>query len=214
MSDPRSLGSDPRSPGSDPAARRTAESRRATGETDVRVRVDLDGAGSALVSTGVGFFDHMLTLLARHSLIDLEVEARGDLQTGSHHTVEDVGITLGQALDAALGARAGIERYGWALVPMDECLAQAAVDLSGRPFVALDVPLPATVIGGFETELLGEFLRGLANHAGLTLHLRLLAPGNAHHAIEASFKAVARALGMAVAPNPRVAGVPSTKGSL
>lgn len=193
---------------------RTGEARRATGETDVRVRVDLDGSGSALVSTGVGFFDHMLTLLARHSLIDIEVEARGDLETGSHHTVEDVGITLGQAISSALGDRTGIERYGAALIPMDECLAQAAIDLSGRPYVAIDVPLPATVIGGFETELLGEFMRGLANHAGLTLHLRLLVPGNAHHAIEGSFKAVARALGQAVAPNPRVGGVPSTKGSL
>ena len=193
---------------------RAAEARRATGETDVRARVELDGSGTALVSTGVGFFDHMLTLLARHSLIDIEIEARGDLETGSHHTVEDVGITLGQAIDRALGDRAGIERYGWALIPMDECLAQAAIDLSGRPFTAIDVPLPAIVIGGFETELLEEFMRGLANHAGLTLHLRLLAPGNAHHAIEASFKAVARALGMAVSPNPRVGGVPSTKGSL
>jgi imidazoleglycerol-phosphate dehydratase len=193
---------------------RTGESRRATGETDVRARVDLDGSGSALVSTGVGFFDHMLTLLARHSLIDIEIEARGDLETGSYHTVEDVGITLGQAISSALGDRAGIERYGFALIPMDECLAQAAIDLSGRPYVAIDVPLPATVIGGFETELLGEFMRGLANHAGLTLHLRLLVPGNAHHAIEGSFKAVARALAQAVAPNPRVGGVPSTKGSL
>jgi imidazoleglycerol-phosphate dehydratase len=193
---------------------RTGEARRATGETDVRARVDLDGSGSALVSTGVGFFDHMLTLLARHSLIDIEIDARGDLETGSHHTVEDVGITLGQAISSALGDRTGIERYGAALVPMDECLAQAAIDLSGRPYVAIDVPLPATVIGGFETELLGEFMRGLASHAGLTLHLRLLVPGNAHHAIEGSFKAVARALGQAVAPNPRVGGVPSTKGSL
>jgi imidazoleglycerol-phosphate dehydratase len=176
--------------------------------------VDLDGSGIATVSTGVGFFDHMLTLLARHSLIDVEVEARGDLETGSHHTVEDVGITLGQAIAQALGDRAGIERYGSALVPMDECLAQAAIDLSGRPFTVIDVPLPATVIGGFETELLPEFMRGLANHAGLTLHLRMVAPGGVHHTVEASFKAVARALGAAVAPNPRVAGVPSTKGSL
>ena len=193
---------------------RQAEARRATGETDVRVRVYLDGSGSSMVSTGVGFFDHMLVLLARHSLIDLEIEARGDLETGSHHTVEDVGITLGQALAEALGDRAGIERYGSALIPMDECLVQAAIDLSGRPFVALDVPLPTTVIGGFETELLEEFVRGLANHAGLTVHLRLLVPGNAHHVIEGSFKALARALAQAVAPNPRVSGVPSTKGSL
>ena len=193
---------------------RAAEVRRATAETDVRVRVELDGAGLSDVSTGVGFFDHMLTLLARHSLIDLEVEATGDLETGSHHTVEDVGITFGQAVSQALGDRAGIERYGWAVVPMDECLAQAAIDLSGRPYTALDVPLPDVVIGGFETEALGEFLRGFANHAGLTLHVRLLVPGNAHHAIEGSVKAVARALAAAIAPNPRVSGIPSTKGSL
>ncbi len=193
---------------------RRAEVRRATGETDVRVRIDLDGSGLSDVATGVGFFDHMLTLFARHSLIDLEVAATGDLETGSHHTVEDVGITLGQALAEALGDRAGIERYGSAVVPMDECLAQAAIDLSGRPFAAIDVPLPDVVIGGFETEALAEFLRGLANHARLTLHVRLLAPGGAHHAIEGSVKAVARALAGAVAPNPRVAGIPSTKGSL
>ena len=193
---------------------RRAEVRRATGETDVRVRIDLDGSGLSDVATGVGFFDHMLTLFARHSLIDLEVAATGDLETGSHHTVEDVGITLGQALAEALGDRAGIERYGSAVVPMDECLAQAAIDLSGRPFAAVDVPLPDVVIGGFETEALGEFLRGLANHARLTLHVRLLAPGGAHHTIEASVKAVARALAAAAALNPRVAGIPSTKGSL
>lgn len=193
---------------------REASRSRTTGETDVRVRVDLDGGGASRISTGVGFFDHMLTLLARHSLIDLDVEARGDLETGSHHTVEDVGITLGQAIGDALGDRAGIERYGAALIPMDEVLLQAAVDLSGRPFTAIDVPLPTTVIGGFETELLEEFVRGLANHAGLTVHLRLLVPGNAHHVIEGSFKALARALAQAVAPNPRVTGVPSTKGSL
>ena len=193
---------------------RAAEARRTTGETDVRVRVELDGTGTATVSTGVGFFDHMLSLLARHSLIDLEVQAAGDLETGSHHTVEDVGITLGQALSEALGDRAGIERYGSALVPMDECLAQAAIDLSGRPFTAIDVPLPDGVIGGFETELLEEFMRALANHGGLTLHLRLVVPGNAHHAIEASFKALARALAVAVARNPRVSGIPSTKGTL
>jgi imidazoleglycerol-phosphate dehydratase len=193
---------------------RVGEAHRATGETDVRVRVDLDGTGVSTVSTGVGFFDHMLTLVARHGLIDLEVEARGDLQTGSHHTVEDVGITLGQALAAALGDRAGIERYGSAVIPMDECLVQAAVDVSGRPYAAVDVPLPAAEIGGFETELLGEFVRGLANHAGLTVHLRLLAPGGVHHALEGSFKALARALAAAVAPNARVSGVSSTKGSL
>lgn len=193
---------------------RSAEVSRLTGETDVHVRVELDGSGAADVATGVGFFDHMLALLARHSLIDLEVEARGDLDTGSHHTVEDVGITLGQAIGRALGDRSGIERYGSALVPMDEVLVEAAVDISGRPFLALDAPLPAIVIGGFETELLGEFMRGLVNHAGLTLHLNVRAPGNAHHTIEGCFKALARALRVAVALNPRVAGVPSTKGTL
>lgn len=194
---------------------RIGQSQRITGETEVRVRVDLDGTGSANVATGVGFFDHMLTLLAQHALIDLEISARGDLETGSHHTVEDVGITLGQALGDALGDRAGIERYGWALVPMDECLGQAAIDVSGRPFVACDVPLPYASIGGFETDLLEEFLRGLANHGRLTIHLRMLAGTNPHHVIECGFKAFARALRAAIAPNARVAGVvPSTKGSL
>lgn len=193
---------------------RVGEAHRVTGETDVRVRMDLDGSGVATVATGVGFFDHMLSLLARHALVDLDVEARGDLETGSHHTVEDVGITIGQALAGALGDRRGIERYGHSLVPMDECLVRTAIDLSGRPFLALDLPLPVAVIGGFETELVGEFLRGVVNHAGMTLHLSLLAPGNTHHAIEGAFKGLARALAAAVAPNPRVTGVPSTKGSL
>jgi len=193
---------------------RTGESQRITGETDVRVRVSLDGTGRAEVSTGVGFFDHMLTLLAHHSLIDLEITARGDLETGSHHTVEDVGITLGQALGEALGDRAGIERYGWALVPMDECLAQAAIDVSGRPFLACEVPLPYANIGGFETDLLEEFLRGVVNNARLTVHLRMLSGSNPHHVIECGFKALARAMRAAVAPNDRVTGVPSTKGSL
>ena len=193
---------------------RRGEVRRTTAETDVHVIVDLDGSGAITTSTGVGFFDHMLTLFARHSLIDLDVESRGDLATGSHHTVEDTGIVIGQALDQALGDRVGIERYGSALIPMDECLVQAAIDISGRPFVACDVALPATVVGGFETDLLEEFLRGLANHAKLTLHLRLLAGENPHHVLEACFKAVARALGTAVTSNPRVTGIPSTKGTL
>ncbi len=193
---------------------RRGEVRRTTAETDVHVIVDLDGSGAITTSTGVGFFDHMLTLFARHSLIDLDVESRGDLATGSHHTVEDTGIVIGQALDQALGDRVGIERYGSALIPMDECLVQAAIDISGRPFVACDVALPATVVGGFETDLLEEFLRGLANHAKLTLHLRLLAGENPHHVLEACFKAVARALRAAVTSNPRVTGIPSTKGTL
>lgn len=193
---------------------RTAEVRRQTAETDVRVSLDLDGTGRATIGTGVGFFDHMLTLLAAHSRLDLEIEARGDLATGSHHTVEDTGIVIGQALDRALGDRAGIGRYGQALVPMDECLAQAAIDISGRPYLACGVPLPATVVGGFETDLLSEFLRGLTNHAGITLHLTLLAGENPHHVIEACFKSFARALRAAVSIDPRQSGVPSTKGTL
>jgi len=193
---------------------RTGESQRVTGETDVRVRLDLDGSGEATIDTGVGFFDHMLTLLAHHALIDLEVVARGDLETGSHHTVEDVGITMGLALAEALGDRAGIERYGWALVPMDECLGQAAIDVSGRPFLACEVPLPYANIGGFETDLLEEFLRGLVNNARLTVHLTMLSGANPHHVIECGFKTLARALRAAVAPNDRVRGIPSTKGSL
>lgn len=193
---------------------RTAEVRRTTGETDVEVRVDLDGAGSADVSTGVGFFDHMLTLFAKHALVDLRVRATGDLETGSHHTVEDVGITLGQAIDRALGDRAGITRYGSALIPMDECLVQTAVDVSGRPFTAIRVPVPFGVVGGFETDLLEEFLRALAVNARATLHVTLLEGANPHHVIECAFKSVARAVGAAIRHDPRVHGVPSTKGSL
>ena len=193
---------------------RRAEASRTTAETAVRVTVDLDGTGSADVSTGVGFFDHMLTLLAAHAGFDLAIEARGDLETGSHHTVEDTGIVLGQALDRALGDRAGIERYGHALTPMDECLARAAVDVSGRPYLACDVPLPAATIGGFETDLLSEFLRGVTNHAGITLHLTLLSGENPHHVIEACFKCVARALRAAVRVDPARSGIPSTKGTL
>jgi imidazoleglycerol-phosphate dehydratase len=193
---------------------RIGESQRVTGETDVRVRVDLDGSGQATIDTGIGFFDHMLALLAHHALIDLDVAARGDLETGSHHTVEDVGITLGTALGAALGDRSGIERYGWALVPMDECLGQAAIDVSGRPFLTCEVPLPYASIGGFETDLLEEFLRGMVNNARLTVHLRMLSGSNPHHVIECGFKVLARALRAAIAPNDRVRGIPSTKGSL
>ncbi len=195
------------------SARRAQRARR-TGETDVSVTIDVDGTGTADVATGVGFFDHMLTLLARHSLMDVAVRAEGDLPTGSHHTVEDVGITLGLALDEALGDRADITRYGSALIPMDECLVQAAVDVSGRPFCAVDAPLPFGVVGGFETDLLEEFLRALAINARVTLHVRLMAGSNPHHVIECVFKAVARALDAACRVDPRVQGVPSTKGSL
>jgi len=193
---------------------RTASVRRSTGETDVEVRVDLDGTGVAEAVTGVGFFDHMLVLLARHSLIDISVTAQGDLETGSHHTVEDTGITFGQALDEALGDRSGVERYGSALVPMDEVLVQVALDLSGRPYLAFDADLPATAIGGFETDLLAEFLRGMSSAARMTLHVDVLKGGGAHHVIEGCFKGVARALRTAVALNARVSGVPSSKGRL
>jgi imidazoleglycerol-phosphate dehydratase len=193
---------------------RQATVTRTTGETDIALSVNLDGEGVSTITTGVGFFDHMLTLFARHGLYDLDVTAHGDLATGSHHTVEDTGIVLGQAFDQALGDRAGIERYGSAFVPMDECLAHAAIDISGRPHVSCSVPLPTAVVGGFETDLLEEFLRGFANNARLTLHVRLLAGENPHHVIEACFKAVARALRVATSINPRERGVPSTKGSL
>ncbi len=193
---------------------RTASVRRSTGETDVEVRVDLDGTGVAEAVTGVGFFDHMLVLLARHSLIDISVTAQGDLETGSHHTVEDTGITFGQALDEALGDRSGVERYGSALVPMDEVLVQVALDLSGRPYLAFDADLPVAAIGGFETDLVAEFLRGMSNAARMTLHVDVLKGGGAHHVIEGCFKGVARALRTAVALNARVSGVPSSKGRL
>lgn len=193
---------------------RQADIRRTTGETDVRVSLGLDGDGAITATTGVGFFDHMLVLFGRHGRFTLDVETTGDLETGSHHTVEDTGIVIGQALDQALGDRAGIERYGSAFVPMDESLAHAVVDISGRPYLALDLDLPFAVIGGFETDLVQEFLRGLVNHAKLTLHVRQLAGVNPHHVIEGVFKATARALAQAVAINPDVRGIPSTKGLL
>jgi imidazoleglycerol-phosphate dehydratase len=193
---------------------RSAELSRATGETDVTVRLGLDGTGAGARSTGVGFFDHMLDLLARHGGLDLEVAAAGDLQTGAHHTVEDTGIVLGRALDEALGDRAGITRYGHALVPMDEARASCALDVSGRPLLVFAGPVPPGTTGGFEHELLEEFLRAVASTARLTVHVTVEAGTNAHHMIEACFKAFARALRAAVALDPRAAGVPSTKGTL
>ena len=194
---------------------RTAQRQRRTGETDITLELSLDGSGAGRRRTGVGFLDHMLDLLARHGRLDLTVEATGDLQTGSHHTVEDVGIVFGQALDAALGERRGIVRYGHAVVPMDEALAMCAIDISGRAFVALDDGgLPAGETGGFEHELLEEFFRAVAGNARLTLHLEVQAGTNAHHMIEASFKAFARALRVAIAIDPTESGVPSTKGTL
>jgi imidazoleglycerol-phosphate dehydratase len=194
---------------------RTAQRQRRTGETDISLTLGLDGVGDGTRTTGVGFLDHMLDLLARHGRLDLVVQATGDLETGSHHTVEDVGIVFGQALDAALGDRAGIYRYGHAIVPMDEARAACAIDVSGRPFLALDDGgLRPGETGGFEHELLEEFYRAVVNNARITLHLEVQAGTNAHHMIEASFKAFARALRAAIAIDPTETGVPSTKGTL
>jgi imidazoleglycerol-phosphate dehydratase len=192
---------------------RTATKERSTAETQIGLSLDLDG-GEASAATGIGFLDHMLDLLARHGRLGLRVEASGDLETGAHHTVEDVGIVLGQALDVALGDRSGIRRYGSALVPMDESLAECAIDISGRPLCAFAADLPATSIAGFDTELAEEFFRAVANGAKLTLHLRVSEGTNAHHMIEACFKAFARALRVAVEIDPDEVGVPSTKGTL
>jgi imidazoleglycerol-phosphate dehydratase len=193
---------------------RTAEISRETRETNVALSLTLEGTGAGVRSTGVGFLDHMLDLLARHARIDLDVTVSGDLETGGHHTVEDTAIVLGQALDEALADRAGIYRYGHAIVPMDEARAMCAIDISGRPFLALTGELPSGSTGGFEHELLEEFFRALANNAKLTIHIALEAPGNAHHMIEAAFKAFARSLRAAVAFDPTETGVPSTKGVL
>jgi imidazoleglycerol-phosphate dehydratase len=193
---------------------RTAMIERRTGETDVRLNLGLDGSGEGTRETGVGFLDHMLDLLARHGRLDLDVKVKGDLQTGAHHTAEDTAIVLGQALDEALGDRAGITRYGAATVPMDEARASCAIDISGRPFTLFEARLPPGSTGGFEHELTEEFFRALANAAKLTLHLKVEAGTNAHHMIEAAFKAFARALREAVSIDPTESGVPSTKGTL
>jgi imidazoleglycerol-phosphate dehydratase len=195
-------------------AARSASIERRTGETHVRLSLALEGSGSGTRDTGVGFLDHMLDLLARHGRIDLDVSVGGDLQTGAHHTAEDTAIVLGQALDDALGERKGIARYGSATIPMDEARASCALDISGRPFTAFDADLPPGSTGGFEHELTEEFFRALANAAKLTLHLRVEAGSNAHHMIEAAFKAFARALRQAVAIDPTESGIPSTKGTL
>jgi imidazoleglycerol-phosphate dehydratase len=195
---------------------RTAALSRQTGETDVELTLGLDGSGAGERATGVGFLDHMLDLLARHGKLDLDVRVRGDLQTGAHHTVEDTGIVLGQALDRALGDRAGIARYGHAAIPMDESRAAVSIDVSGRPYAAVTgfERLPPGEIAGFEHEAAEEFFRAVASAARLTLHLELQAGTNAHHMIEACFKAFARALRQAVAVDPAETGVPSTKGTL
>ncbi len=193
---------------------RSAKIERKTGETDVRLELTLDGGGAGERATGVGFLDHMLDLLARHGRLDLDVRVSGDLETGAHHTAEDTAIVLGQALDQALGDRAGIVRYGAATVPMDEARASCALDISGRPFTLFEAQLPPGATGGFEHELTEEFFRALANAAKLTLHVRVEAGSNAHHMIEAAFKAFARALRQAASIDPSEEGVPSTKGTL
>jgi imidazoleglycerol-phosphate dehydratase len=193
---------------------RAAEVDRQTAETEIHVTLGLEGTGAGTRDTGVGFLDHMLDLFARHGRFDLDVRARGDLQTGAHHTVEDVGICIGQAFDRALGDRAGISRYGQATVPMDEARASCAIDISGRGLCVFEAALPPGAIGNFDHELAEEFCRALATNARLTLHLTVEAGTNAHHVIEAMFKALARALRFAVALDPTQDGVPSTKGTL
>src|SRR5580698_9222208 len=191
---------------------RKAEISRQTKETKVRVELNLDGAGRTEPRTGVGFFDHMLDLLGRHSLIDLDVQAEGDLQVDSHHTVEDVGIVIGQALEQALGDKRGIHRYGWAIVPMDETLAQVAIDLSGRPAFVYNVKYTGGSIGNFPVELIEEFFKAFSTNAKLNLHINVPYGTNNHHISEAIFKATAKSLRQAVSPDPRQTDIPSTKG--
>ncbi|MFT3961433.1 imidazoleglycerol-phosphate dehydratase HisB [Propionivibrio sp.] len=194
---------------------RQAETTRNTLETQVTVRLNLDGTGQSRLASGVPFLDHMLEQVARHGMIDLEVEACGDLHIDAHHTVEDIGITLGQTLKQALGGKQGIRRYGHAYVPLDEALSRVVVDLSGRPGLAFDVGFTRATIGAFDVDLVREFFQGLVNHAAMTLHIDNLRGENAHHQAETVFKAFGRALRMAVEADPRAAGsVPSTKGAL
>ena len=194
---------------------RKAEISRRTAETEISVAVNLDGTGARRMATGVGFFDHMLDQLARHSMIDMDISAKGDLHIDDHHTVEDTGIALGQALAKALGDKRGIRRYGECTLPMDDAQVRCALDLSGRPFLIWNVTLPTPKIGTFDTELVREFFQALATHGGITLHVDMAHGVNSHHIAEAAFKAVARALRMAVEPDPRAGGaIPSTKGTL
>jgi imidazoleglycerol-phosphate dehydratase len=193
---------------------RTAKIVRKTNETDVEVQLNLDGRGTCDISTGIGFFDHMLSAFGRHALFDLTLKAKGDIWIDDHHTVEDVGITLGRALGQALGDKAGIRRFGDACVPLDEALIQSAVDISGRGQLYWDVPIGPDKVGTFDCELAHEFFAGFARDAGMTLHLREISGVNAHHILEASFKSCARALRSAVESDPRCSGIPSTKGVL
>ena len=193
---------------------RTAEISRNTAETQVEVRLNLDGDGKCDIATGIGFLDHMLTLLAKHGFMDLTVKAKGDLAVDSHHTVEDIGIVLGAALKEALGDKAGIHRYGNCFIPMDETLAQVCLDFSGRPFLVFGADIPKVQVGNYEAEMTEEFFRAVAMNCGLTLHIRVLYGSNVHHIIEAIFKAFARAVAEAVAKDARVKGVMSSKGVL
>lgn len=198
-----------------PLAPRTAEVSRNTAETQITVKLNLDGTGKASLSTGIGFFDHMLDQIARHGLIDLDIQAKGDLHIDGHHTVEDVGITFGQAVAQAVGDKKGLRRYGHAYVPLDEALSRVVVDFSGRPGLDMHVPFKSGMIGTFDSQLAYEFFQGFVNHAFVTLHIDNLKGDNAHHQAETVFKAFARALRMALEIDPRAAGViPSTKGSL
>ncbi len=200
---------------SDPAAPRTAEVSRITAETKITVRVNLDGTGVSGLHTGIGFFDHMLDQIARHGLIDLDIQAEGDLHIDGHHTVEDVGIALGQAVFRAVGDKTGIRRYGHAYVPLDEALSRVVVDFSGRPGLVMNLPFKSGMIGSFDSQLAHEFFQGFVNHAFVTLHIDNLRGENAHHQAETVFKAFARALRMALEVDPRApATIPSTKGSL
>lgn len=193
---------------------RQATVKRRTKETDIVLTLRLDGSGEAAVSTGIGFFDHMLVLFTKHGLFDLELQAKGDLEVDAHHTVEDVGLALGQALREALGDKAGLRRYGWCLLPMDDALARIALDCSGRPYLAYEAPDNAEPIGNFPFQLLEEFLRAFSVQGGLNLHVALLDGRDSHHMAEAVFKGLARALDQATQIDPRVEGVPSTKGAL
>lgn len=197
-----------------PRLARRAEINRTTAETEIQLTLDLDGSGKNKIATGVGFLDHMLILLARHGFVDLVLKARGDLDVDCHHTVEDCGLALGQALKQALGDKRGIHRYGEALIPMDETLVQVALDFSGRPFLVFHAELPKFKLGNFDTEMTEEFFRAVAMESGLTLHINVLYGNNLHHIIEAMFKAFARALSQAVAKDDRVKGVMSSKGTL
>ncbi len=193
---------------------RSAEVQRNTLETQIRVKLALDGSGVAKLATGVGFFDHMLDQIARHGMIDLDIEAKGDLHIDAHHTVEDVGIALGQALAQAIGDKKGLRRYGHAYVPLDEALTRVVVDLSGRPGLVFAVPFVRGTIGEFDVDLVREFFQGMVNHAAMTVHVDALRGDNAHHQAETVFKAFGRALRMAVEIDPRATGIPSTKGTL